>query len=74
MTYRPAHGETMLPADATALVATAAGEFELVIANGPDDAVVQPNVQLLVAVLLRSKDSAWAGEMLDWLETQRADE
>ncbi|MEJ6404793.1 hypothetical protein [Yoonia sp. 2307UL14-13] len=74
MTDKSANGETTLPADATALVATAVGGFELVLANGTDDAEVPPNVQLLVAVLLRSKDAAWVGEMLDWLKKQKADE
>lgn len=31
---------------------------------------VQPNVQLLFAVMLRSKDPDWLGEMMAWLEAQ----
>jgi len=59
MTDDYASGETMLPADAIALVASAVGEFELVMSRRTDDAVLQPNVQLLVFVLLRSKDTTW---------------
>lgn len=62
--------DTVLPADASALVATADGGLEFVIANGPGDMEVPQNVQLLVAVMLRSKDRKWVCEMMNWLETQ----
>lgn len=56
MTDTATQTETILPADASALVATADGELEFVLANGPGDMEVQQNVQLLFAVMLRSKD------------------
>lgn len=63
--------ETVLPADASALVATAAGGLEFVMANGSGDAEVQPNVQLLFAIMLQSKGPEWVGEMMTWLEGRR---
>lgn len=62
--------ETVLPADASALVATTEGGLEFVMANVPDDADVPPSVQLLVAVMLRSEDPEWVGKMMSWLEAQ----
>ncbi|MEL7338230.1 MAG: hypothetical protein AAFN70_18715, partial [Planctomycetota bacterium] len=70
MTKSTSQTETILPADASALVATADGELEFVLANGPGDMEVQQNVQLLVAVMLRSKDPDWLGEMMAWQEAQ----
>lgn len=70
MTDTTTQTETILPSDASALVATAGGELEFVLANGPGDMEVQPNVQLLFAVMLRSKDPGWVGEMMTWLEAQ----
>lgn len=70
MTGTEVQSKTVLPADASALVATADGGLEFVIANGPGDIEVQQNVQLLVAVMLRSKDRNWVCEMMSWLEKQ----
>lgn len=70
MTSTKALSETVLPADASALVATSDGGLELVMANGPGDMEVQKNVELLVAVMLRSKDRKWVCEMMSWLEKQ----
>ncbi len=70
MTDEPEKVETILPADASVLVATAAGELEFVMANGPTDAQMQPNVLLLSAVMLRSRAPEWVAEMMAWLEAQ----
>lgn len=70
MTGTELQSGTVLPADASALVATADGELELVLANDPADMEVQQNVQLLVAVMLRSEDCRWVSEMMSWLEKQ----
>lgn len=64
--------ETILPADASALVTTAEGGLEFIVSNGPEDADMPPNVQLLCAIMLRSKDPKWVGEMITWLEAQNS--
>ncbi len=70
MTNETPSAETIIPTNASALIATAAGDLEFVMAHGSDDAEVPANVQLLCAVLLRSRDPAWVNEMATWLETQ----
>lgn len=70
MTNETLSAETIIPADASALIATAAGDLEFIMAHGSEDAEIQANVQLLCAVLLRSRDPAWVNEMATWLETQ----
>lgn len=72
MTSEPENVETILPADASALLATAAGGFDFVMSNAPDDAEVQQNVQLQFAVMLRSKDPEWIGEMVTCLEARNS--
>ena len=62
--------QTIIPSDATALIATASGDLELALAHAPDDADIAPNVQLLCAVLLRSRDRNWITEMIDWFEVK----
>ncbi|MEM9578450.1 MAG: hypothetical protein AAF999_15735 [Pseudomonadota bacterium] len=68
MTDAELQSDTVLPADASALVATADGGLELVFSNGPGDMEVQQNVQVLVAAMLRSEDGKWFCEMMSWLE------
>lgn len=62
--------QTVIPSDATALIATGASDLELALAHGPDDEDVASNVKLLRAVLLRSSDPDWTTEMIEWLEAQ----
>ncbi|MDX8350444.1 hypothetical protein SLH49_20845 [Cognatiyoonia sp. IB215446] len=57
--------QTIIPSDATALIATVSGDLELALAHGLDDADVAPNVQLLCAVLLRRRDRGWTTEMIE---------
>ncbi len=47
---------TILPSNASALIATPDGGLELVLAYNPDEADLALNVQLLCAVLLRGTD------------------
>ena len=70
MTIETSSAETILPANASALIATVAGDLEFIMAHGPDDSEVPANVQLLCAVLLRGKDPVWVNKMSSWHEAQ----
>lgn len=63
------HRVTCFPASASALVATKEGGLELALANGDDGDDIAPNVRLLCAVLIRSKNSEWVSEMINWLKS-----
>ena len=57
------HG-SVLPNGVSALVVDRTGKLNLYLSNGPEDEDMQPMVQLLAAVLLRSEDPDWIAEML----------
>lgn len=57
------HG-SVLPPDAAALVVDTSGGLSFLLPDYPDAAEVPRMVQLLAAVLLRSKDEEWVEEML----------
>ncbi len=43
--------------------------MELALANGDDGDDIAPNVRLLCAVLIRSQNSEWVSEMINWLKS-----
>lgn len=55
---------SVLPSGASALVVTEDGEFTFYLSDKDPEAPVSRNVQLLVAVLLRSEDLEWVEEMI----------
>jgi hypothetical protein len=55
---------SVLPPDAAALVVDASGDISFLLPDYPAAAEVPRMVQLLAAVLLRSKDVEWVEEML----------
>jgi len=57
------HG-SILPPDATALVVDASGDISFLLPDYPVSTEVPRMVQLLAAVLLRSRDEEWIEEML----------
>lgn len=63
---------SVLPAGASALVVTREGELEFLLADTDSDAPVPRNVQLLVAVLLRSDDPDWVEDMISTLDERSA--
>ncbi|MCW5730151.1 MAG: hypothetical protein KIT20_05295 [Alphaproteobacteria bacterium] len=60
------HG-SILPPNAAALVVDASGDITLLLPDYPAAAEVPRIVQLLAAVMLRSRDEEWVEEMLDIL-------
>lgn len=63
---------SVLPAGASALVVTEDGEFTFYLSDKDPEAPVSRNVQLLVAVLLRSEDPRWVEEMISVLDDHPA--
>lgn len=61
------HG-TVLPTGSSALVVSADGELSFYLPDNPSDTPVPRLVQLLVAVLMRSRDEEWVEEMLGTFE------
>lgn len=63
------HG-SVLPAGATALIATEDGELTFYLPNGDPEAPVSRYAELLVAVLIRSEDPEWVEEMISMIRDQ----
>ncbi len=57
------HG-TVLPKGASALVVGGDGELSFMMSDGADDQETPQMVQLLVAVLIKSRDPEWFKDMI----------
>ena len=64
---------TILPSNASDLIATPDGGLELALAHSADEADFALSFQLLCAVLLRSKDPEWTRKMISWLQTNEGE-